>query len=111
LPKILELGEGEREMAGFRVGIIHEGKQGMVTYDAQKKEFRVEHPEKSVVERVIAYLNTKQKFRIPESNRLDDFRVDIVLPGESKMYAELALSSMYGKTGVMVAWDKGNLEG
>jgi hypothetical protein len=92
-------------MAKFRVGIEHEGKKGWITYDEQKKEFKVEHPDTNIVKAVTEYLNTKQEFRIPESDRLDDFRVDVVLPGESRMYAKLALSSMYGKTGVLVLWD------
>jgi hypothetical protein len=93
-------------MAGFQVGIKHEGKIGTVTYDEGKKKFKVEHPDKSVIKAVTEYLNTKQEFQIPESQQIDDFRVDRVLPGESKMYAELALSSMHGKTGVLVLWDK-----
>jgi hypothetical protein len=96
-------------MAGFQVGIKHEGKTGTVTYDEGKKEFSVQHPVKTVAELVTKYLNTKQEFQIPESQQIDDFRVDRVLPGESKMYAQLSLSTMHGKTGVWVLWDKREL--
>jgi hypothetical protein len=90
----------------LKVGIKFEGQTGWVEYDEGKKEFKVEHPVKTVAELVTKYLNAKQEFQIPESQQIDDFRVDVVLPGENRMYAELALSSMWGKTGVEVLWSK-----
>jgi hypothetical protein len=97
-------------MAGFRVGIKFKGRKGTVMYDTEKKEFKIEHPDRGIIERVTEYLNAKRKFQIPESDRIDDFRLDIGLPGESEMYAQLALSEMYGETGVLVEWDRANFD-
>jgi hypothetical protein len=95
-------------MTKFQVGIRFEGRDGWIQYDEEKREFEAEHPDKIVVKSVMTYLTTPREFRIPESDRLDDYRIEEMLPGESKMHAQLSLSELFGKTGVLVLWDKGN---
>jgi thermostable 8-oxoguanine DNA glycosylase len=44
------------------------------------------------------------EFRIPESNRVDDFRIDRVRPTKNRTYMELALCTLFANTGFWVYW-------
>ena len=51
------------------------------------------------------YFNQVQGSNIPESTRIDDYRVDKVKPTESEMYMRLALSTLHAETGFWVHWE------
>jgi len=88
-----------------KIGISYKGYKGFVSYNLKKKIITVEfnHPiKKGVVER---YLGTRQEFKIPESNKIDDYRIDVAFPKDEQTYFELAMNELYTKTGVFVDWE------
>lgn len=46
------------------------------------------------------YFNKKRKFNIPETDVIDDYRVDTAKPVENITYFELSLCTMYRMIGV-----------
>jgi len=88
----------------MKLKIRHEGKEGYVKYDEKNKEVEVYFPDDFIETEVYNYLNNKRVFRIPESNRIDDFREDLAYPYDNMTYFELAMSSLWGHTGVLVDW-------
>lgn len=48
------------------------------------------------------YLNTEREYRIPESNRIDDYRIDKNKPIDGLTYFQLAMSTLHTKTDVWV---------
>ena len=90
-----------------QVGIEYpkNGKRGMVIYNDIEKIITVEfdHPKGKEVEK---YLTKKQEFKIPESDELDDYRIDNKYPKENQTYFELAMCELYTHTGVWVDWSK-----
>jgi thermostable 8-oxoguanine DNA glycosylase len=61
-------------------------------------------PSPGVEKAIVKYLTTKREYKIPESNRIDDYRIDKELPTRNRMYFELALCTLYAETGVFVDW-------
>ena len=57
-----------------------------------------------VKRQVEEHLNTPRTFRIPESQKIDDFREETASPTESLMHFELSMSTLYAETGVWVDW-------
>jgi hypothetical protein len=51
------------------------------------------------------YLSKTQTFRIPESQQIDDFRIERAKPTDSEMHFSLALCTMYHTIGVWVNWE------
>ena len=93
--------DGDRRFAE----IEHEGKRGRVEYNESTTEFRVEHPDPEIMKTVTGYLSSVREFRIPESNRINDYREEIRRPTESRMHMELALSGGFYQTGAKVLWE------
>jgi|WetSurMetagenome_2_1015567.scaffolds.fasta_scaffold1111197_1 hypothetical protein len=94
-------------MAGFRIQIKDEKKSelGWIEYDSESKEIKVEHPDANIKEAVEKYLSSPRKYRIPESQRLDDYREEVKVPTESMGHMELAMSGGFYRTGAMVLWE------
>lgn len=89
----------------MRVKITKNGKVGFVDYNHKTKELIVEFPDAVTKNKIVKYLTTEREFRIPESQVLDDYRIDKELPAENLMYMELALCGLYNVTEVWVNWE------
>jgi hypothetical protein len=76
---------------------------GWVNYDEETKKLTIEY--EGDFSELKKYLTTAREFRIPESQRIDDFRVDKVKPTESRVYLELALCTSYARVGFWIMWD------
>lgn len=68
--------------------------RGKVTYEPQGKQVNVEFPDENVAVEIIKFLSGKREFWIPESQRIDDFRIDLELPTENEQYFTMAMSSL-----------------
>lgn len=90
----------------LRVPISINGQRGIVEYTPETKELRVDHPDDDVKRKVTRYLRKERDFWIPESNRIDDYRVDKAKPIDGQTYMDLGLSSMWSETGVWVHWEE-----
>ena len=90
------------------VGIKHNGMKGTVSYDEQAKRSQVSFEDGDIRSAVEDYLATEREFNIPESEKIDDYRVDTALPTDSLMYFELAMCSLWSSTGVWVDWSTEN---
>lgn len=88
------------------VDIEKGGEAGTVTLDEKSMTFVVDFPDKRTRGQIERYLVRPRKFRIPESQEIDDFRIDEVKPTESPMYFDLALCTLWANTGVLVSWRK-----
>lgn len=86
--------------------------EGLLTWDVGKKHkvtdfYVVTHPKFEAVEKQItAFLKRKRKFKIPESNKLDDYRVDNALPMDHETYFELAVNDMSVELGLTLKWEE-----
>jgi hypothetical protein len=76
---------------------------GWINYDEETKELSIEYD--GDASKLKKYLTTTREFRIPESQRIDDFRVDNAKPTESRVYLELALCTAYARIGFFILWD------
>ncbi len=85
--------------------------RGSVSYDDSKKKVTVVFPDKKIKQEIEKYLATKQDFRIPESQEIDDYRVDNAAPVDNQTYFELAMCTLYSKLGVWVDWNSERQEG
>ena len=79
-------------------------KRGIITYEEKPKTLEVMFPDSKIKTRILTYLNTKRDYRVPESDNLDDYRVDRRRPIDSLMYLELALNTMYTTIDVRPDW-------
>ena len=77
---------------------------GSITYDEKSKELSIDFPDSAVVNEIKDYLNTKRVYRIPESQRIDDYREELARPIDSEMHLDLALCTLDAQTGVSVDW-------
>ena len=89
----------------MRVKISKNDKIGFINYTPEKKELIVELPESADKRNIIRHLTKKKKFKIPECQRIDDYRIDYVQPTENLMYMELALCELYNETEVLEHWE------
>lgn len=62
--------------------------------------FEVKFNRKVVREDIINYLTSKRKFSIPESQRLDDYRIDNVKPIDDILYFRQSLNELETHTDV-----------
>lgn len=88
----------------IRVGIRKEGQKGTIEYNSGTKEFAVDFPDTRTVSQINKYLTTKREFRIPESGKIDDYRIDNALPVSNETYFRLALSTLFVNVEVWVEW-------
>jgi len=79
--------------------------KGTVKYDQINRKFTVDFPDVETTRKITKFLSTEREFMIPESARIDDYRVEKRLPSASLMHAELSLCNMYAEIGVYVLWD------
>jgi hypothetical protein len=72
---------------------------GSIIYDDEKSpvEYELLVEKDSSKNRIEKYLKTKREFYIPESDQLDDYRLDTALPTDNGTYFELALSELFAK--------------
>jgi hypothetical protein len=89
----------------MQVDFEHEGHIGQINYDPKTKDLEVDFPVAAGQQRVINYLTTEKSFRIPESQKIDDYRIDKARPTESLMYMELALCTMLAKINARPLWN------
>ncbi len=81
------------------------GKKGKIEFDDTKPvNYSVTFPDEKIREQIIQYLNTPQEYRIPESQRIDDFRIDWAKPIDDMMYFDLALCTLYNELDIFVTW-------
>jgi len=90
----------------MQVDIRKDDLTGIVIYDEPTKTVTVAFPDKEILQEVRDYLTSVQEYRIPDSNEIDDYHIEMCLPTESLFHMELALSSLYGHTDcrIMVDW-------
>lgn len=70
---------------------------GFVVWEVTESgiKYQIEHepyPKKIITE----YLETEREFHIPESQQIDDYRVDKAMPTVNETYFRLALNSISG---------------
>jgi len=88
-------------MAVTRYGIRFGGVEGSLEFnDSSPVQFVVTHENPQVVERVRSHFTTPRQFRIPESQKIDDYRVDFVEPVRDKNYFLQALCELWAATDV-----------
>jgi len=88
-----------------KVKISHNGQTGTIEYiEGDLENFKVSFPDVKKSQEIIKYFTTEREFHIPESQRIDDYRVDKALPTDHITYFELALSTLYANTDVWVEW-------
>ncbi len=88
----------------MRVEVQKGSQKGHISYNPSTKSLTVRFPDDDIVEDIEEYLNTPRVFRIPESQQLDDFREETAKPTDSTMHMNLALSTLWANTDVMVNW-------
>jgi hypothetical protein len=86
----------------MKVRISKDGIEGLISYN--RKKIKVDFPDQETKEKILAYFNTEREYKIPEPNRIDNYRVDFEMPTKSKMYFELTLNTLHTGTGVWVHW-------
>jgi len=90
----------------LKVPISKGSSEGFVLYNEtdQAVDVSLTDPiEETLVEN---FFNQVRDFKIPESQRIDDYRIDKVKPIESEMYMRLALCVLHSETGFWVHWEK-----
>jgi hypothetical protein len=79
---------------------------GTVEYDPETKTATISLELGSKqAKQVKDYFNTEREFWIPESQEIDDYRIERAKPVENSEYFRQAMSMLYGVTGVYVLWD------
>lgn len=90
----------------IEAGIMFEKEEGTVVYDEKEKKALVIFPDEEIEETINDYLTKIQSFRIPQSQKIDDFEVMKAKPIDNETFFSLALSSMYSEIDVWVDWSK-----
>jgi len=88
----------------MKVKILYEDKEGFVKYNEEDQEVSIDFPDEEMADEIERFLTSHRAFRIPESDRIDDFRVDYAYPYEERTYFELAMCELFSETGVWVNW-------
>jgi len=88
----------------MKVNIIYKDLEGFVEYDEEEQRVDVDFPDVRAARKIEDYLNTKRAFKIPESDRIDDFRIDHAFPYEERTYFEIAMCELFSELGVWVDW-------
>lgn len=90
-----------------KVGLSRLGSVGTLTYkegEGGKVDYNIETEDEGLRAEADTYLVKIRTFKIPESNKEDDYREDVVLPTDALTYFELTLSTLYAETGIKVEW-------
>ena len=69
-------------------------------FDGTKVQWSVHHPDDTIKNELAEYFSTPREYRIPESQRIDDYRVDTALPTDDITYFELSLCTMGANTSI-----------
>ena len=88
----------------MEVSIKKDKDRGKVVF-SDNKVLTVIFPDQKVAKQIEKYLNTEREFKIPESQRIDDYRVDKAKPVDELTYLELALCTIHNELGVLVEWE------
>jgi len=88
----------------IKVTVMKDGKEGTIEYSEEDKTPKIKFPDSQVVSDIMKHLTTEREFRIPESQRIDDYRIDKVVPTTNEMYFSLALCTLWANTNVFVGW-------
>lgn len=91
-------------MSEFKVVFDYQDQDGYVAYDTTSKKVRVVFADESIRQLVEDYLRTEHKINVAQT--LIDFKEMIINPCESLENFKIALTRMWGKTGVLVQWSK-----
>jgi len=91
----------------MKVSISNEetGIKGTVYYNEGQKDIIVSLPDPESVKLVRSHLTKIRSFNIPESDEIDDYRIDKVKPTESEQYMRLALCTLHTETDFWVHWE------
>jgi hypothetical protein len=89
----------------MKIKFEHERQVGQINYDIKTKKLNVTFPDESKRLEVVKFLTTEMSFRIPESQKIDDYRIDKARPTKSLMYMELALCTMLAKINARPLWN------
>jgi hypothetical protein len=76
---------------------------GEIVYDETTKKVTIDAT--GDIAELEKYLTTVKRFKIPESQTMDDFRIDKAKPTKNKDYFTQALCSCYAHTGFWILWD------
>jgi len=88
----------------MKVKISKLGRKGEIEYSEETQQVSIQFPDALVADEIEEYLSTARIYRIPESQKIDDFREESAKPTDSLMHMELALCALWSETGVMVEW-------
>jgi len=81
------------------------GRSGTIVYDSKLKKVEINIDIDSKIKKEMQLFFTREReFTIPESNRIDDFRIDKIVPVDNLACFEMAISELYGATGIYVLW-------
>ena len=89
----------------MQVTIKRNNKTGTVEWSEESFDGAVVgFPEQGVIDQVNEFLDTPRTFRIPQSQRIDDFKEVTARPNDGLDFMELGLSELYANTGIFVEW-------
>lgn len=91
------------------VELQFEGASATLNYEETESrgpvEFQLTTDSEELRNVVTRYFNKKREFWIPESQKIDDYRIDKdVVPTKEFVYFELALMELKGETDINVIW-------
>lgn len=90
-----------------KIGLSRLGSVGTLTYkegDGGIIDYEIESEDEELIEDAETYLEKERTFKIPESNKEDDYREDVAIPTDALTYFELTLSTLYAETGIRTEW-------
>jgi hypothetical protein len=88
----------------MKVGIKKGKQKGTIFLNEETMAYGVVFPDKKVRAQIKRYLEKEREYRIPESQEIDDFRLERAVPTKSPMHFDLALCTLWANTGVYVIW-------
>jgi len=94
-------------MAKASVGLSRLESEGTLTYEGGEGGiiiYEIKTEDEELRKDAIRHLAKKQEFKMPESNKTDDYRVDMAHPTDNITYFELSLSTLCAETGIKVGW-------
>lgn len=81
------------------------GAQGSITFDPETQKVTVDLQLGQKRNKLVKeFFTTPREFRIPESDQIDDYRVEVKKPIDGEDYFNMAMTELYGATGVYVLW-------
>jgi hypothetical protein len=85
-----------------KMDIKKDGVIGHIEYDfdGTKVQWSVHHPGGTIENELAEYFSTPREYRIPESQRIDDYRIDTALPTDDITYFKLSLCAMGANTSI-----------